>query len=128
MAFCSYQLLADGHWHCTVCGDVAKRMTTRVCKARGKPNPPTWIRKLGNFTAAAIGHALKRCPSCTDAEIESRHEICKACELYRPETGIDAGVCTHPTCGCPITRAKKFASAIAWRDKQCPLGKWPDLT
>lgn len=73
-------------------------------------------------------HALAGVPTCTQAQIDERHAICKACELYRPDDeNHEVGVCTHAACGCSIKRDAWFVNKLAWADQECPVGKWPKL-
>lgn len=123
---CEYVAQTDGTWLCPNCGDVAKRVTNRVCS---KPAPaiPPLRKRLLNFTAAAIGHAIAGFPSCTDDQIQERLTICRACEHFIPDQKKpDIGGCSQ--CGCPASdRLPKFVSKLAWADQECPVGKWPKI-
>lgn len=93
------------------------------------PPPPPLFKRLKNFTVAAIGHALDGFPTCTQDEIDARFAVCRACELYRPNSeNPDVGLCTHTDCGCPVTREDKYVSKLGWREDGCPLGKWAKLS
>lgn len=96
------------------------------------PDPPSIIRRGLNFTHATIKHFLNRMPTCDQAEIDARITVCQGspsklteqrCTYLNPETRV----CTHADCGCHITSELKFVSKLAWRDQDCPLGKWPKL-
>ena len=92
----------------------------------GAPSAP---RKLANFTLAAITHFAAGAPTCSQEEIDARYNTCRACELYLPDKdNPEVGTCTHKKCGCQVTRVQGFVSKLAWRDQDCPIGKWQTLT
>lgn len=89
---------------------------------------PGFAKRLVNFTLASIQHAMAGMPTCTQTEIAARYDICRACELYKPDKdNPDVGRCTHEKCGCGVSGVEKFVSKLAWRDQDCPLGKWPAI-
>lgn len=99
-----------------------------LAKAQAATAKPPLLRRIGNFSRAAIAHAMNGAPTCTDEEIAARHAICQGCELYKPdEQAPDVGVCTHRDCGCTIQMGRRFVTKLGWRDQTCPLGKWPEL-
>jgi hypothetical protein len=137
--FCDYEVVpisTGGFRHtCRMCGDVRVKPSARYRRrcpktpaaddeVLGQGIPPLG-RRIANFSKAAIGHALRGAPNCSDEEIARRHAICQACELYRPDRDRpDVGTCTHETCGCGIYREVWYLSKLAWADQSCPLGKW----
>ena len=82
---------------------------------------PSLVRRIGNFTKAAIAHAVRGLPTADEATIDARLEICQTCPLF------DGLVCRHAKCGCRINREKAFLNKLAWADQSCPLGKWPAI-
>lgn len=89
---------------------------------------PGAARRFRNFTLASIRHVFAGLPTCTQEQIDERHSICMACELYRPDKdNPEVGVCSHSSCGCGVSRQDKFVSKLAWSDQPCPLGKWPAI-
>lgn len=89
---------------------------------------PSFAKRLVNFSLAAIKHVMASMPTCTEEEISHRYAVCRGCELYRPsEDNPDVGRCLHKTCGCTVSQESRFVSKLAWRDQDCPLGKWPEL-
>jgi hypothetical protein len=101
----------------------------RVCGAAQhgpqRPRMPTLFQRLANFSRAAIAHALNGNPTCSEAQIEERLTICRACEKFQPDADRpDLGVCTHSKCGCKVRREEKYLNKLAWADQECPLGKW----
>jgi hypothetical protein len=124
---------------CEVCGyrvpkqpsgghDLKHDCTVPQQQLKPAPQRPPLLKRLKNFTVAAIAHELRGAPTCTDEQIAERHAICKACELYiKSEHNANLGVCGHSDCGCSLGRASKYLNKLAWADQQCPLGKWPRL-
>ena len=95
------------------------------CRNKNEPTPP---RKLLNFSLASIKHVAAGAPTCTQEQIDERIVVCYACPLYVPtKDNPEVGHCSHEKCGCTVTREQKFISKLAWRDQECPLGKWPKL-
>lgn len=112
-------------WRAIPCAqprDVPDELPTPAPKP---PKVPPLYKRLSNFTAAAIGHVLKGCPTCSDEQITARLAVCQACPLFKPSAEDSGkGVCTHEKCGCGIGRGGAFLRKLAWQDQQCPLGKW----
>jgi hypothetical protein len=71
------------------------------------------------------GFAFVSRPGGEAVEVAERIAICRTCELYKGDQVN--GVCTHESCGCPVNDSMKVVSKLAWRDHDCPLGKWPKL-
>lgn len=95
------------------------KVVRRDCHTRlpiGTASPPSLLRKVANFAAAATKHVSAGMPRASEAEVERRFAICKGCEFF------DGSACTK--CGCPIVREQKFVSKLAWADSECPAGKW----
>lgn len=78
----------------------------------GRPRPPGWAEKTGNFAAALAGHVLAGCPTADAATVAARLAVCEPCPQRLP-----GGTCAG--CGCNL-RVK-----AGWADQHCPLGKWP---
>lgn len=120
---------------CSRCGIVTAptihpldRVVARCSAVPRGPILPPLHKRLANFTRAAIEHAKAGSPTCTQEQIDERHGICMACDIYLPSVDNPAiGNCTHSSCGCPVTRLDKFVSKLAWADQECPLGKWPAI-
>lgn len=150
---CIYEHISNdhlGHLHkCKVCGRMRSNdqpdpeKIHRRCP--GHPVPDTWkpslarpkpdnagpgfARRLTNFSLAAIKHVMAGMPTCTDEEINQRYAVCRGCKLFRPaKDNPDVGHCRHKDCGCSVSQESKFVSKLAWRDQDCPLGKWPELS
>ena len=102
-----------------------KRMCSAVPRGPKRPPMPPLFQRLANFSRAAIAHALSGNPTCSQAQIDERLAICRACEKFKPDTDRpDLGVCTHSKCGCKVRREEKYLNKLAWADQECPLGKW----
>lgn len=76
----------------------------------------SFLSKARGFAVAAAKHFAAGMPTCSDAEILRRHDICMACEHFRGSS------CTK--CGCPVYRDRRFVSKLAWAEQSCPVGKW----
>jgi len=85
------------------------------------------LSKIKNFSIAAIKHAIKGNPTCTQEEIDKRHSICLQCNDFVhhvDENGnkTDVGHCRD--CGCNVNKVKKYLNKLAWADQKCPQDKW----
>lgn len=142
------QLIAEEEraW-CTVClqpfrytptarrataGDVSR--VRRACPglpppAVEQPQPPPLAKRMANAARAVSKRASHRGPPCTEAQIAERNAICLACELFRRDSpDTPDGICTHATCGCPVSPRRRLRNKAAWPSETCPLGKWPVLS
>jgi hypothetical protein len=86
--------------------------------------PPPLLTRVGNFIKAATRHTLAGNPMVTEEEMKGRLEICKACELFKPNENAVGGVCTHANCGCNVQDNLNYLNKIAWATESCPVGKW----
>jgi hypothetical protein len=86
--------------------------------------PPPLLQRILNFTAAATKHAIAGNPVVSEEVLKQRLDLCRACELYKPNNNAVGGVCTHETCGCNIQDNLNYLNKIAWADQKCPIGKW----
>ena len=138
MSMCEYEVMAPGEFKCKHCGDPVRAPQTdptrvyRECTVENNYIPPHWIgliapmrgptivRRLSNFTVAAIGHYLKGSPTCSQEQIDERLAICKQCPLFNGK------ICTHEKCGCNVKDTRGYLNKLAWADQQCPLDppKW----
>ena len=57
---------------------------------------------------------------CSQEEIDARLAICDSCEYYENDTCLQ--------CGCAISRDRVFGNKLAYKDKECPIGKWGRIT
>ena len=74
----------------------------------GAPARPRPLRRLVNFSKAAIMHAMSGMPTCSEQQIDERYAICRACEIFQVDLeNPEIGVGTHRDCGCPVTRKGK---------------------
>lgn len=149
--FCDYEVdqVSPGSYRhtCRLCGDVRIKPAARYRRhcpqapaghstrklSTGsdvalKQQVPSLGRRIASFSKAAIGHALRGAPTCSEQEIAKRHSICRTCELYRPDpVRPDVGICAHESCGCGIHRETWYLSKLTWADQSCPLGKWGEM-
>lgn len=89
--------------------------------ASGLPTQkPTLVDKAINFSKAAIQHAMKGSPKCTDEEINTRYNICQSCEYFQNQT--------CKLCGCNLVRERIYMNKLAWADQSCPIKKWGPIS
>lgn len=91
-------------------------------QAAGLPTiqPPSTVRRVVNFTLAAIAHLVRGNPTCDQEQIDQRLKVCRACQWFSAELQM----CQHPQCGCSINSERRFLNKLAWADQACPVGKW----
>lgn len=77
---------------------------------------PSLVDKAINFSKAAVKHAMRGSPKCTDDEINYRYNICKSCEHFQNNT--------CKLCGCNLVRERIYMNKLAWADQSCPIKKW----
>ena len=77
------------------------------------------MKKAWRFSLAAIKHACRGMPSCSQEQINERLRICKGCRHWSGKS------CSK--CGCACNGNKKVLNKLAWADQECPIGKWPRL-
>lgn len=53
---------------------------------------------------------------CSQEQIDERLAICNGCEYYENNQCLQ--------CGCAISRDRVFGNKLAFKDKECPIGKW----
>ena len=70
-------------------------------------------KKVVNFVVAATNHILNGGPTTSD-EAAYRMEICQNCEKF------NQNMCDECGCYLPIK--------TSWKEQECPLGKWPQIT
>tara|TARA_Y100000004_G_C8790652_1_gene359087 strand:- start:26 stop:289 length:264 start_codon:yes stop_codon:yes gene_type:complete len=75
--------------------------------------------RIWKFSIAAIKHACRGMPTCTQEQINERLKICKSCPHF---TGNGCA-----KCGCNCGGKPKFLNKLAWADQECPIGKWERL-
>jgi hypothetical protein len=120
---------------CKVCGRIRTlpfddfALMNHECKPRDGKQPvqvvkqsPPLLKRLQNFSKAAITHAMNKSPTCSQEQINERFKICEGCELFQKTSG--GGVCTHESCGCNLNRARVYLNKLGWADQECPIGKW----
>jgi hypothetical protein len=116
-----------GEFLCVHCQGRSRKQVRRNCPAKTRrPIPtqkPPLFKRLASFTVAAISHAIKGNPTCTQEEIDERLSICRGCEKFIPDKeNKDLGACAE--CGCTTGREEKYLNKLAWADQKCPLDKW----
>jgi hypothetical protein len=81
-------------------------------KGKGEFKPPSFAKKVVNFSKALVGHALNGLQTTSNAERAERAAICALCEKNIDKTCVE--------CGCPIEKK------ISFKSEECPLNKWPE--
>lgn len=80
---------------------------------------PSFGRRVANYAAAQVAHALAGRRKLTKQQSDARLAICRGCELYSDGEGRLPAICKHPRCGCHLE------TKATWAEQQCPIGKWP---
>ena len=122
---CLYERKGDGSkkdhlYVCASCGHIRESNygidgLHRRCDNSPKDIPAITARLL-RFSLAAIVHASKGNPTCTQEQIDERLGICTVCDDF---TG---SACKH--CGCNCRKRKQYLNKLAWADQCCPINKW----
>jgi len=74
--------------------------------------------RLTVFFKSLMFHLSRGMPKSSQKEIDYRFDICGRCESFDKQNSQ----CMQ--CGCNLSRKKVFLNKLAWKDQQCPLGKW----
>ena len=120
--FCGF-IVSDNKIHKNCTGGVHNTPKTPPIKQTSPPlERPPFAARVFNFAKAAIKHAAKGNPQCTEDEILNRLEICKECELFNKQG--DGGICAHKNCGCNLKAQQQYLNKLAWADQECPTKKW----
>lgn len=119
---CSFKPNSLGTFTCEYCGfTFPKDSVKRNCPARKEPNI---VQKGWNFAKAAVQHAINGYPTVTEEKMRERLDICRSCDLFKPNANQVGGICTHESCGCTIQDNLNYLNKIAWADQKCPIDKW----
>lgn len=98
---------------------------------KAKPEMPSLIKQVANFTKAAVTHISTGMHLVTEEEHKERVNICfgtkernyeDKCEKFVQNTHNDNGRCSE--CGCPLNKEKGVSSKLDWTSSYCPLKKW----
>ena len=77
------------------------------------------VKRAARFASAAVEHASKGFPKCSQEQVDERFAICNQCdELQEDQCGV---------CECYVGREVKFLNKLAWADQTCPLLKWKNV-
>ena len=79
---------------------------------------PGMVRKVRNFTRAAVNHARAGRPKATAEQVAERFAICEQCEYLNREK-MQCG-----KCGCGVKKIVGRFSKLSWADSKCPDGRW----
>jgi len=149
MSFCNPQLI-DGKLTCHKCGNdfpisldefaAMNNDTTRITRVcippitrapveiaahRAPPLPPPFPRRFANYIWSTTKHLAHGMPRCTQKQIDTRLEICRACpsnQFIMREPDAEIGMCA--ACGCCASNADEFNNKLARADESCPLAHW----
>lgn len=80
-----------------------------------RANGPGLLKQAANFAGAVVKHVVGGLTLLTAAQSDARLAVCRACDLYTPETAQ----CRHGACGCYLP------AKVGWAEQHCPLEKWP---
>jgi hypothetical protein len=73
------------------------------------------LEKAARLAKATAKHVAGGMKETSPEQLQVRLDICNSCDIR------DDITCTHPDCGCNLTRK------ALWMTEDCPLEKWPKL-
>ncbi len=82
---------------------------------QAKSFPKLW-RRAWNFAKAIRKHIASGWKYAIAFEQRRRISICRKCDFHARRYGEE--FCSHPECGCPLSRK------TLWDTAECPIGKW----
>lgn len=124
---CEFVRTNEYQYKCMVCGTTVSNFhgidyPTLICKSKLSIYQPEdygiRLSEIEPDTEENIESYRKidDLKKCSIDEIEHRFAICASCEYYKNNT------CEK--CGCYLVRDQVYMNKLAWKDQECPLGKW----
>ena len=89
-----------------------------------KTNTPTIITKVLNFSKALYLHIITGIKKSSQKEILHRYNICQGCEFFSFISDNLQIKASCNICGCNLSDQKITMNKLAWKEQQCPKGKW----
>lgn len=74
--------------------------------------------RLITFLKSLFWHISLGLPKSTQQQINDRYNICISCDKF------DNQKSQCLICGCNINNKMIFLNKLAWKDQECPIGKW----
>lgn len=79
---------------------------------------PSFKGKIVTFIKSLFWHMYAGFPKSSQKLIDERYKICNDCSM------LDKKASQCLVCGCNINQKKVFMNKLAWKDQECPEGKW----
>jgi len=93
-------------------------------KLTKKKNTLATSTRIINFFKSLYNHIRTGMKKSSTSQIRHRYEICQGCEFFNFISRQDEIKATCNVCGCNLSDKKIFMNKLAWKDQQCPKGKW----
>lgn len=127
---CDFIRINQYQFKCQWCGTTVSNFNdndypTLICKSKvATYSPEEHGIRLQDIDPGKSGidtHAQKidDLQKCSSEQIESRFAICASCEYYKNNS------CEK--CGCYLVRDQTYMNKLAWKNQECPIGKWKSI-
>lgn len=129
---CEFIKVNNFQYKCRVCGTIVSSFDeteypTLICAHKlSLYNPAEFGIKISHIEnntnekeSVDAVQKIDDLKKCSVEEIEERFAICSSCEHYKNNT------CEK--CGCYLVRSQIYMNKLAWKDQECPIGKWKKL-
>jgi hypothetical protein len=129
---CEFIKTENFRYKCRLCGTVAMSFDpleypSIICATKIKMYPPEQHGiifkpidpQMDPSNQIKTDQAIDEIKKCSTEQIEERFSICSGCEFYKEST------CEK--CGCHTVRDQIYMNKLAWKDQECPIGKWKRL-
>jgi len=126
---CEFIKTEQFQYRCQLCGTIVRSFDpieypSIMCSAKIKMFPPkdygitfkSIDPSSSTETQIKTDQAIDDIKKCSTEQIEERFSICSGCEFYKNNT------CEK--CGCYAVRDQIYMNKLAWKDQECPIGKW----
>ena len=126
---CEFIRIEQFKYKCRLCGSIAMSFDpieypSIICSKKIEMYPPQEYGivfkpidpNTSTETQLKQDQAIEDIKKCSIEQIDYRYQICSSCEFYKNNT------CEK--CGCHAVRDQVYMNKLAWKDQECPIGKW----
>ena len=91
-----------------------------------KTTTNTFISKIKTFIKSLWNHILTGMKKSSSRQIKNRYKTCLACPYITIQFDSHGDIrrSTCGKCGCNLSDKKEFMNKLAWKDQNCPEGRW----